>query len=242
VERALQWSEKCFGENLLSEGFQCEWADGVLKVGHTLYTNVLYFRALGDMGNVARQRYIGNLLKEHLWNGTFFEDWEDYKRQDYFSTQANMLAIVLGWHPRGNRNPFLSLPGGIVCVTGHSKRTTQHIHFGGYQSCSMCLSMADYHNRGRLWLQPGITYALALWISGCKKEAREFLSRISKQIVRYEGVYEVYEKDGTPVNRPLYRSEGPFAWSAGLFLHACDKLYEGKYRDNTCDDIEHKSA
>ena len=82
------------------------------------------------------------------------------------------------------------------------------------------VGMADYHNRGCLWLQPGITYAISLWKVGQKKEAKEFLERIAKHIVKYNGVYEVYEKDGTPVKRLFYQSEHPFAWSAGLFLYA----------------------
>lgn len=176
LERAIGWYEKRFPDRLLSEWFQCEWADGVLKSGSTLYTNVLYWKALGDMGNHSRQRRIGDLIRKQLWNGKFFADWADYKRQDYFSSHANMLQ----------------------CVSG----------------------LADYQNQGCLWLQPGITYALALWVVGYKKEAREFLSNIAVQIVRYGGVYEVYEKKGTPVNRPLYRSESPFAWSSGLFLWA----------------------
>ncbi len=43
-------------------------------------------------------------------------------------------------------------------------------------------------------------------------------------IVKYNGVYEVYEKDGTPLKRIFYRSEHPFAWSAGLFLYASEIL------------------
>lgn len=218
LERALQWYEKRFGDNLLSEWFQCEWADGVLKSGNTLYTNVLYFKALGDMGNVTRQQYIGNLLRERLWNGTYFADWFDYKRQDYFSTHANMLAIIFGLATKAESKSILDFSrryclGDWTLESNYPTYPFWRIPLMQYMS-----GLADYQNQGCLWLQPGITYALALYTCGYTKEARAFFSKIAQQIERYNGVYEIYEKDGTPVNRFLYRSEGPFAWSAGLFL------------------------
>lgn len=44
------------------------------------------------------------------------------------------------------------------------------------------------------------------------------LGAIGEQIVKYNGVYEIYEKNGKPVKRMFYQSEHPFAWSAGLYL------------------------
>ncbi len=96
LEQVMHWYERRFGDGLLSEWFQCEWADGVLKAGQTLYTNVLYWKALGDIGDHTRQRFIGKLIRERLWNGKFFADWTDWKRQDYFASHPNMLAIIFG--------------------------------------------------------------------------------------------------------------------------------------------------
>lgn len=60
--RAMNWYRKQFEENLLSEWFLCEWADSVLKVGKTLYTNILYWRVLGDLGRKDTQVKIGKKL------------------------------------------------------------------------------------------------------------------------------------------------------------------------------------
>ena len=84
--------------------------------------------------------------------------------------------------------------------------------------------MADYHN-GILWLQPGILYAIALKKTGKTQEARRVLMRIAHQIVKYQGVFEIYEKSGAPVRRFLYRSEEPFAWSAGLYVWAYHRIF-----------------
>lgn len=82
------------------------------------------------------------------------------------------------------------------------------------------LGLADYHNRGCLWLQPGILYALCLKKTGKKQMAQTMLASISRKIVEHHGVFEIYEKDGHPVKRFFYRAEFPFAWSAGLYLYA----------------------
>ncbi len=76
-----------------------------------------------------------------------------------------------------------------------------------------------------LWLQPGITYALALHSTGNHTQAKNFLLQIAQQIVKYAYVYEVYETGGTTVKRTFYTSEGPFAWSSGLFLWATHEIF-----------------
>lgn len=220
LERAMHWYENRFGDHLLSEWFQCEWADGVLKMGQTLYTNVLYWKALGDIGYHSRQRCIGDLIRKHFWNGTYFADWADYKRQDYFSSYANMLAIVFGLATKAESKSILDFAK-RYCLSDWSLETNYPKYpFWRIPPMQYVSGLADYHNRGCLWLQPGITYAVALNTCGYHRDAQVIFSKIAQQINRHNRVYEVYEKDGTPVNRSLYRSEGPFAWSAGLFLWA----------------------
>jgi hypothetical protein len=84
--------------------------------------------------------------------------------------------------------------------------------------------ISDYHNRGCLWLQPGILYAICLHELGHKKKSEEIIQLLSNQIVKFNDVYEVHERNGQPVNRRFYKSEHPFAWSAGLFIYACTTL------------------
>lgn len=83
--KAVQWYESRFGDDLISEWFLCEWADAVLKVGKTLYTNILYWGTLGDIGEKSKQRVIGQKIHDAFWNGRYFADWIDWKRQDYFA-------------------------------------------------------------------------------------------------------------------------------------------------------------
>lgn len=218
--KAVEWYDERLKNNLISEWFLCEWADAVLKVGKTLYTNILYWKALGDLGMHAKQRTVGDAIRKYFWNGTFFGDWIDYRRQNYFASHANMLAIVFGFTTEREAARILSYArrhcwNGWTLETNYPRypfwRIPLHNHLVG---------MGDYHNRGCLWLQPGIVYAMALYKAGQQQEARRVFDAISKKIVEYNGVYEVYEKSGKPVARRFYTSEQPFAWSAGLYLWA----------------------
>ncbi len=59
---------------------------------------------------------------------------------------------------------------------------------------------------------------------GMKKEALALLEKIASLIIGSNGVYEIYEKTGKPVNRLIYKAEFPFAWSSGLFVYAVKRL------------------
>jgi glycogen debranching enzyme len=238
LEKALSWYWKKFHVGLVREWFLCEWADAVLKVGNTLYTNTLYWKALGDMAWMAQklgkktdvnvyaawQSKIYILLQKKFWNGVFFADWIDYARHDYIATHANMMAIVFGLASKDQAASILSYAK-EHCWNGW----TLESNYPKYEWWRIPLlqrvaGMADYHNRGCMWLQPGIWYAVALRTVGKKKEAKDVLEALSKKIIEAGDVYEVFEKNGKPVGRLLYRSEGPFAWTAGIFLWAQDIL------------------
>jgi glycogen debranching enzyme len=235
---AMAWYEKRNSGGLIKEGFLCEWADAVLKIGSTLYTNVLYVKALEDMSRIAKtlgfqkesvvykKRYedVLALVRKTLWNGTYFSDWFDYKRQDYFSSHANFLAIFFGLIDQKESLEILDYAKQHTVSTFTVETNHPRYPFWRIPLVQFLAGVRDYHNRGCMWLQPGIWYTMCLWKTGKKAEARTFLSRIAAQITKHEMVYEVYEKSGDPVKRRIYRSEGPFAWSAGLFLYACNKI------------------
>lgn len=229
---AMRWYPHKFGKELIREWFQCEWADAILKSGSTLYTNILYWKALTDMASLAKRvnnwadikyfsslsNLIGTSIRQTLWNGSFFADWKDlFTRQNYFASHGNMLAIVFGLASTTETKKILNYAK-RHCWNGFTLET----NYPGYPPwripiTSYLIGMADYHNRGCLWLQPGILYSVALFRAGFSTEARFALSQIAEKIIEHD---EVYEKSGRPVHRTLYQSEHAFAWSAGLFLWA----------------------
>jgi glycogen debranching enzyme len=239
LEKGLVWYWKKFHMGLVREWFLCEWADAVLKIGHTLYTNVLYWKAIGDMAWMAKklkkktesamyyawQEKIQALLQSRFWNGVFFADWIDYARHDYLATHANMLAIAFGLATKTQATSILAYAK-EHCWNGWTLESNYpRYEWWRIPLLQRVVGMADYHNRGCMWLQPGIWYAIALATVGRKKEGKLVLEAISKKIVEAQDVYEVFEKNGKPVRRTIYRSEGPFAWTAGVYLWAYHLLY-----------------
>ncbi len=239
LKRAMDWYLKKFEHSLISEWFQCEWADGILKSGKTLYTNVLYVKALKDMVNLSKKidkkdeflKYseqsnaIYKKFHKEFWNGSYFIDFIDWKRQKYFASHANLLSVIFSIATKKEAYSILNI------AKSHCLNTfTLHNVYPSYPFWRTPLpqllgGIPQYHNRGILWLQPGITYALALHSAGKDREAKAFVSQIGAHILTHKTVYEVYELDGTPVNRSIYKSEGPFAWSAGLFLWAIHEIF-----------------
>ncbi|HLD25117.1 MAG TPA: hypothetical protein VJB96_04345 [Patescibacteria group bacterium] len=220
IDKALIYYKHRFEDQLISEWFQCEWADAVLKVGKTLYTNVLYWKATGDST-------IKKKINETFWNGEFFADWVDYKRQDYFASHPNMLAIVWGLATQKQAESILRFAR-KHCWNGWALRSNvPHYPWWRIPIQNHLVGLSDYCN-GLYWLQPGILYAVSLKKTGSHREANAALRSIGEKIIEFNGVFEVYEKSGHPVRRLLYRSEEPFAWSAGLFLWAHSIIVQNK--------------
>jgi glycogen debranching enzyme len=231
LARALSWYETRFRGGLIREWFQCEWADALLKSGSTLYTNVLYYKALADMTWIAgkrknrsdQQRFLHQSetlrkrINDELWTSSYFADWKDWKRQDYFAVHPNMLAILFNVTTSAQAKRIL-----LYAATHTGNGWTMNNSHPKYPWWRVPLlhhviGMGDYHN-GLIWLQPGMLYAGALYKEGYRAKAKMTLDKIARKIIESGGAHEVYETNGTPVNRLVYRSEHPFAWSAGLFI------------------------
>ena len=162
-----------------------------------------------------------------FWNGEFLIDWIDYKKHQIFNSLANLLAVWWDFTDKKQSKAILNYArkyclsrrqaglNGFTLEENYPRYPFWRIPFWNH-----LLGMADYHNRGCLWLQPGIIYSLCLNKLGKKQQAQEMMSKISTTIVKFNGVYEIYEKNGRPVKRLFYQSESPFAWSSGLYIYA----------------------
>jgi len=242
LKKALTWYIGRSHNHLLRDWFLCEWADAVLKVGKTLYTNVLYWKALEDMSGLAKllnnkadaEKFsrlsadVKEWVNREFWKENYFSDWIDYKRHHYFYSHGNMLACWSGLADSAQSKQILKFADkfcwhDFTLEENYPKYPWARIPFWNH-----LVGMGDYHNRGCLWLQPGILYSLVLKKYGQKKKSMVVLRAISNQIVKHQGVYEIYEKDGQPVSRRFYQAETPFAWSAGMFIYAYHKLIQEK--------------
>lgn len=232
IRVALQYLKNQEKNGLLWDGPMAEWNDMMWKWGNLLYTNIIYWYLYDRLSAWIQpldpawgrelhrhQTEIAQALRNRLWNGRFFADWYDYKRQDFLYPFGNCLAIAWG----------LTTPAESAAILAEVDRT--RISFGIESNFpkypwwrvdlfNRLVGMSDYQNQSLIWWQPVTSYLKALSKLGHHTTYNNLLSQISAQVVHDGTVYECYERDGQPVQRFTYTSEHPFAWGAGMILWA----------------------
>lgn len=225
---------------LLEQGFYSDWADSLRKTGEILYTNVCHYAGLKGLAYIAEvlgkkeegreYNFLASKIKDKIntlfWNGNFYVDFVG-RGGNIFSSGGNMLAVIWG----------IANKKQAQCINNYIKKNrletftleTNHPGYKWWQISPVVhlVGMSDYHN-GLRWLWLGCIDVQAKQIIGEKKEAKELLEKISKKIIESGHVYEIYEQDGKPVRRPYYKSEVPFAWSAGMFVWAAKDFLREK--------------
>lgn len=228
--KALKYLEKKERHLLLWDGPMAEWNDTAYKFGNLLYSNILYWQAVKRFTDLIKhlkkkqtiqlrnkQKQIAKAIRRRLWNGKFFSDWHDWKHQNYFYPFANLLAIA--WEFTTKKETKLILKQTKLARKTFTFETNiPKYPFWRIDILHHLVNMGSYQNQGILWLQTAFAYIAAQAKIKKVDKAINQLEIISKQIVKYKGIYECYERNGTPVNRLIYKSEHPFAWNTGMFL------------------------
>ena len=239
LKKAIGWnlSQDRDKDLLIEEGNYAGWTDSIRKQGKVLYTNVLHSQALLCMSKICSaqkkdaesknylelQKKLKSQINKLFWNGRYYSDWIDRGRHDYFSTDGNLLAIL---YDIADRKKALSIEDCIEEFGINQPPSKTNYPKYPLRILSLIDSLAgisDYHN-GMSWLWLGCLDVICKKKLGLKGESQRLLSEIAEIIIKYNGVYEVYEPDGNPVKRSFYKSEHPFAWSAGMFLYALNIL------------------
>jgi hypothetical protein len=225
--------ENSYGVGAIWDNKFSEWADCIAKKGYVLYTNILYAAALNSAAEInsdykswylKREQKLMTQLRQTLWTGSYFADWSNGKKRfDFFSTHANLLSIVLGVASEEETNKILAYISENKLQVDFTLETNFPAYPDQFIDKANLLFLPGYHNYGGfLWLEPGILYAAANIKADNKKRATEILTLISKQILKCNKFYEVYDRNGDPINikKGLFRypAEPDFARSAGLFL------------------------
>lgn len=243
IKKAIDWNftQDDDGDLLLEDKGLTTWDDRTFKKGKVIYTNILHFKALedfsfiassvGDKKNSDEYKQLALAVKEKInpsfWNGTFYADMiEKDQRLDYFSFAGNSLAAL--W--LADREKIRKIEKAIN-VLNHNDNFSLKVVYPPYNISrtylpNILLGFADYHTH-MLWPWIACFYSIGL-NKVDKSRSFRILENVAAKIVEYNNCYEVYEENGTPVNRWFYKSEQPFAWFAGSFIYACHELYKQK--------------
>lgn len=239
IKKSMDWTAKQDKDKniLINEFFGANWSETALKHGEIMFTNACYYKALKDFSALSamikekanEKKYAGmaEKLKKELnrkfWNGSYYIDWIDSKKQDYFSSTGNVLAIAWGL---ADKKKSVKIQNFIK--KNNLDRVPMMTNYPKYPFYKIFLinsifGMPGYHN-GLSWPWIGCFDAIAKYKIGMKKESKDELKRIAKLICDYDTCSEVYDKKGKRLKTLFYRSEDRFSWTAGMFVFAFHEI------------------
>lgn len=240
AERAVRWLERHDRDNdlLLETGSLSDWMDSVLKSGKILNINVLYAKSVANIASIfeemnnrrkaAEYRKLANELYERIrlvfWNGEFFVDWIKGGKAGGFVADGNVLAILFGIASEDQTATIFSYISKHRLNFSHPLVTV----WPAYRLTQILpnytlFGMADYHS-ALIWPWIGSLHSLNKFRHGHKELALDELATIASWYVKHEAVYEIYNRQGNPVDRRFYQAEQPFAWNAACFIYAAKSM------------------
>lgn len=242
IKKALDWVnlQDKNKDLLVEERYFANWLDNVKKAGTILFTNVCHYKAIFDFSELCRDldkidlyKKYGNLaqkIKEKInkvfWNGRYYSDWIDTKgkKRNYFASDGNLLAVL--WNIADRKQT--KLINGYMTKKYISMKDFCRTSWPFYKKRMVpialwFINMINYQ-RKFLWSWLASIDVLEKYQNGEQKLAWQKLENLSKIIIEYNGIYEIYEETRKPVQRWLYKAEQPFAWGAGLFIYTCSKM------------------
>lgn len=235
--------KRALRDNLLCEWGLGNWMDTILKRGFVLYTNCLWHEALKQLQNLSRvierdfppslptPQKVKLLIQRDFWNkdnGFFVDALSKKKRQKmFFDTAGNLLAVFFGIADADQAKEVLEKVSSLRSGQGLHPTNDPPYPPRKVNPLTYFVGIEKYHN-GISWSWIEIIHILALLKSGDLETAQRQFDNLCEIISKNETLHETYNLDGTPFDKPLWKSTTPFAWSAGLFLYVLEKLEEVK--------------
>lgn len=232
IKAAIDWNFLHYKNDLIHEGLFANWEDTVIKKGNTLYTNVLHYGALEAFIDICKlvnydykeyeekAKLLREKINEKFWNGKYYKSTLSKKRE-IFCAAGNVLSILFNVADQKKAvliEKFVkSNINTVPMPSAHPRHELWRYSLFNYMRGSV-----NYHG-GFSWLWLGCLNVIALLKLDMQKDAEELINTLASKIVEHNNVYEVYH-EGKPVNKLLFKSEVPFAWSAGLFVFAYNRL------------------
>lgn len=145
------------------------------------------------------------------------------QRHHHFNTDGNLLAIIWGIADTTQTKKIEKQLDYLLRKFGLPlPLTSDRYYFWRIFLANRLGGIKNYHVTFS-WLWLGCLAALAKKKLGKEKEAKAILGKIAKQILKDKNVCEIYY-NSKPVNVFFYKSERPWAWSAGMFIYTCHEL------------------
>lgn len=252
IDEIIEWLfyQDLDNDYLIEEDEYCNWADSVKKKGKVLYSNVCFcysLKCVSELYELLKDKTKKNYylekynktkkrINEVFWQGDYYLDWvyqnkNDLKTYDYFSADGNYLAILWDISDEEKSKKILDYSH----ILDPCKASFPDYNNNLISTQLKLIGLNKYHSLHWLWI--GCFKAMAYKKLKMNNEAKEILNYIADLILKYNGIYEIYDYDKNknqkdklvkkliPFNG-LYRSEMPFAWSAGIYIYALKYIHK----------------
>lgn len=240
IERAMKWlSFQDMGETRLLEQLPTtDWQDAFpQKYGHTINTQVLYFKVLNLMGEHEKandiKKKVNSVRELKLWNGEFYNAyrWKNHNRYkeigDWFDSLGNLMAIVFGMTSSSMAEKIMlhikrkkvHRPYPMKAIYPPIRASSEYWE-DYYKDCD---AGQPYHYlNGGIWTYIGCFYVLALMKMKRFQQAKAELRLLAKANLM-----------GNPfpewINPITSKTHGMLqAWSAGMYILAYESVKTGK--------------
>jgi GH15 family glucan-1,4-alpha-glucosidase len=236
---SVQWLQQYQppGSSLLHQSAYADWADSVARKGAVFYTNIVYWKVLQQMSQLAfsldeqtaAQQYlqtaaeVKQALVDQLWRprlGYFATSPE----LDNLSSAGNLLAIAWELTEEEQANSILD----ALQAFNLTAPVPTQAAFPAYPNKLIALEnrlggLGNYHTEGA-WLWIGAWHIITLCQLGRAQESLQLLSRAAHVITRDQQINEVYGLDGQPLSTFWYTSEAPLTWNAAMLVYAFQQI------------------
>ncbi|MFT4308066.1 MAG: hypothetical protein ACMXYM_01725 [Candidatus Woesearchaeota archaeon] len=227
LHRAMDTIAKRERFGLLSQRPYADWCDSVKRRGYVTYTNALYYAALRVMSLLApddrRDSYaqkaveVRALINERLWIRSHYAEYYEDERFDQFSVESNFLCVLFGIaDERQTRLIFASFDRHPELLEYIGRRVAQRYPPSEVSLRLRLVGMRDYHDRMQWIWTTGLVLLADRQCNGSSRTPA-IIERLERLLEGSEWVSEVYA-DNKPFKTLLYKSEEPFAWSAGMLI------------------------
>ena len=231
LDRAMKKHANRERFGLLIQRPYADWCDSVKRRGYVTYTNAIYYAALRTMSLLApdsarTESYaqkaveVRDLINERLWMRAHYAEYVDEvhnKRIENFSVESNFLCMLFGIADEKKRDLIFSTfdryPELVECI---GRRVAPRYPAREVSRRMRLVGMKDYHDRMQWIWTTGLILLADRQVNG-RSRTDAIIERLESLLEGADWVSEVYVNN-KPFRTPVYRSEEPFAWSAGMLV------------------------
>jgi glycogen debranching enzyme len=217
------------GQKLVHQGAFEDWQDSASRTGETFYVNLMFalaFRSAESLG-LSLPASVNGFSK--LVENRFFDKkcgmFLSHSALNVISLDGNSLAISEDFAPHLSETIYAALKASELWCRAEipGVATFPNYPASWISWTTKAVGLRHYHDQ-IFWSWLAASAVKACLHMNDPEEATRIITKLEEMAVRDDGIAEIYKgtKDLPMFKSPLYVSEKPFSWGAGMIIEALD--------------------